>query len=57
MVRKDQEEQEQLALDQKERMAHLVHGIEEAGLSEVIEYAVTEVQPTKSVFSTPEEDA
>ncbi len=38
-------------------MAHLVHGIEEAGLSEVIEYAVTEVQPTKSAFPTPEEHA
>ncbi len=56
MVQKDQEEQEQLALDQKARMAHLVKGIEEAGLSEVIAYAVTEVQPTKSAFSTSEED-
>ncbi len=57
MVRTHQEEQQQLAEDHEGRMALLVQGIKAAGLSNVLYYATSDIQPKRRTLSTPEDDA
>ncbi|MCP3888664.1 MAG: hypothetical protein GY702_07295, partial [Desulfobulbaceae bacterium] len=56
VVQQDQEEQELLFQNQEARMTQLVQDIRKAGLSDVIDYAASEVQPTRNPFSPSQED-
>ncbi|MCP3887964.1 MAG: hypothetical protein GY702_03695 [Desulfobulbaceae bacterium] len=56
-VKKHGEEQEQLALDQAARLARLVQQIENAGLSEVVDYAESQVLHRHRSLSPSQDNA